>query len=185
MRVVGGSARGRRLQAPPGSGTRPTSDRVRESVFNMLFSLSSASGGEEGEVEGAEVIDLFAGTGAMGIEALSRGAARAVFVESDAAAVAAIRANLASTGLGPAEVVRRDVMSGLGRDAKAGGGGLFDIAFCDPPYRFTEWARLMELVPARLAVVESDAPVGPLEGWDVTRSRQYGGTVVEVLRRKR
>jgi 16S rRNA (guanine966-N2)-methyltransferase len=197
MRVVGGTARGRRLQAPPGAGTRPTSDRVRESVFNLLFSLSSATGGEEGEVEGAVVVDLFAGTGALGIEALSRGAARAVFVETDPAALAAIRANLASTGLGPAEVVRRDALTGLDRrliraTGSPGGavpgegeGALFDIAFCDPPYRYGDWPRLMEVVPARLVVAESDGPVGPLEGWDVTRSRQYGGTVVEVLRRKR
>ena len=179
MRVVGGSARGRRLQAPAGTGTRPTSDRVRESIFNMLFSLSSASGGEEGEIEGAAVLDLFAGTGAMGIEALSRGAARAVFIESDAAAVAAIRANLASTGLGPAEVVRGEVLTRLA------GEPAHDIAFCDPPYRFGDWPRLLDVVPARLVVAESDAPVGPVEGWDVTRSRHYGGTVVEVLRRKR
>jgi len=191
MRVVGGTARGRRLQAPAGAGTRPTSDRVRESVFNMLFSLSSATDGEEGEVEGAVVLDLFAGTGALGIEALSRGAARVVFVESDPAAIAAIRANLASTGLGPAEVIRADALSGLGRHPLGGSASgeaeeaRFDIAFCDPPYRFSHWPRLMEVVPARLVVAESDAPVGPVEGWDVTRSRQYGGTVVEVLRRKR
>ena len=202
MRVVGGTARGRRLQAPQGSDTRPTSDRVRESVFNMLFSLSAATAGEEGEVEGAVVLDLFAGTGALGIEALSRGAARAVFVEKDPAAVATIRANLASTGLGPAEVVRGDALTGLGRhfagrpaghpagarmgpEAGPGAEALFDIAFCDPPYRFGDWPRLLEGVPARLVVAESDGPVGPVEGWDVTRSRQYGGTVVEVLRRKR
>jgi 16S rRNA (guanine966-N2)-methyltransferase len=183
MRVVGGTARGRRLQAPPGGATRPTSDRVRESVFNMLYSLSAASDGEDGEIDGAGVVDLFAGTGAMGIEALSRGAARAVFVEQDPGALSVLKSNLASTGLVPAEVNRSEVLAWLGR--QSGSEALFDIAFCDPPYRYPDWARLLELVPARLVVAESDASVGPVPGWDVTRSKRYGGTVVEVLRRKR
>src|SRR5437870_4293923 len=91
MRVVAGTARGRRLDAPPGTATRPTSDRVRESVFNSLGSLDL--------VVGATVVDLFAGSGAMGIEALSRGAERATFVESDAAAARVITANLERCGL--------------------------------------------------------------------------------------
>src|SRR5438093_104252 len=103
MRVVAGTARGRRLQAPPGRDVRPTSDRVREAVFSSLASLDV--------IEGATVADLFAGSGAMGVEALSRGAASATFVDSSAAAVAAIRANLADTGLaGTATVVRADVL---------------------------------------------------------------------------
>src|SRR4051812_5284478 len=103
MRVVAGSARGIRLVAPSGTSTRPTSDRVREATFNALGSL--------GAVEDARVLDLFAGTGAMAIEALSRGAAHATFVDRDAAAVAAIHTNLETTHLVPlATVVRTDVM---------------------------------------------------------------------------
>jgi len=179
--VVGGSARGRRLQSPAGSSTRPTSDRVREAVFNSLYSLGTREDPEGSSlVEGSAVVDLFAGTGAMGIEALSRGASRVVFVENDPAAAAVIRANLDSTCLGPAELVRRDVLAWLERSAPP-----FDLAFCDPPYRYEHWPELLALVPARLLVAESDRPIGPAEGWDVTRSRRYGGTVVELLCRKR
>src|SRR5947207_548827 len=107
MRVVGGMAGGRRLRSPAGRSIRPTSDRVREAVFNVLTSL--------GEVEGATVVDLFAGTGALGIEALSRGAAHATFVDRDPVAVATIRDNLAAVGLAGAssEVVRADVLRWL------------------------------------------------------------------------
>jgi 16S rRNA (guanine966-N2)-methyltransferase len=170
MRVVAGSAKGRRLVAPAGESTRPTSDRVRESVFNILASL--------GEIEGAEVLDLFAGSGALAIEALSRGASRAVLVERDPAALAVIDRNLAATGVGPAQVVRRDALAYLGSNPPG-----FDIAFCDPPYGFEGWAPLLSAVPARLVVAESNRVVAPAEGWDVIRSRRYGGTVVEVLER--
>src|SRR5690348_13221449 len=98
MRVVAGTAGGRRLRAPKGTTIRPTSDRVRESIFNSLQSMDA--------IEGAAVADLFAGTGALGIEALSRGAASAIFVDEDRAAAALIRDNLAATGLaGPAATV--------------------------------------------------------------------------------
>src|SRR3954471_21796577 len=104
MRVVAGTAKGRRLRAPKGTITRPTSDRVREAIFNTLGSLDA--------VEDADVADLFAGTGAMGIEALSRGARSVVFVETDEDAVAAIRANVDLTGFSHvATVVRRDAVA--------------------------------------------------------------------------
>ncbi len=99
MRVVGGEARGRRFDAPPGTLTRPTSDRVREAVFGILGSLPAEVGGG---VEEATVADLFAGSGALGIEALSRGAARVAFVDTDRQAAATIEANLAALGLVPA-----------------------------------------------------------------------------------
>jgi 16S rRNA (guanine966-N2)-methyltransferase len=172
MRIVAGTARGRRLFSPRGTTTRPTSDRVRESVFNMLASL--------GAVEGAEVLDLFAGSGAMGLEALSRGAVGATLVERDPGAVALIEKNVAATGLGPVRVVRRDVVQYL-----ATGPTPVDLVLCDPPYRFEGWAQLLAAVPGPLVVVESDRPVAPVEGWDVVRSRRYGGTVVEVLERGR
>ncbi|MDQ1439072.1 MAG: rRNA (guanine966-N2)-methyltransferase [Acidimicrobiaceae bacterium] len=166
MRVVGGSARGRRLTAPPGNHTRPTSDRVRESVFNMLASLDA--------VQGASVADLFAGSGAMGIEALSRGAASAVFVDHDTAAVAVVKANL--TALGFAGQVRRDDVLRWAQTAAP-----VDLAIVDPPYSFEAWPDLLAVLPAGLAVLESDRPVDPGPGWEVLRSKRYGGTVVVLV----
>lgn len=171
MRVVSGLARGRRLSAPPGRQTRPTSDRVRESMFNMLMSL--------GVIDGARVADLFAGTGALGIEALSRGAASAVFVDDDAAAVRVIRSNLEQTGLAGGEVVRADVLRW------APGAGPFDLVFCDPPYAFAGWAELFGVLGAELLVAESDREIEAPEGWEVLKARQYGGTVVTLVRRKK
>jgi 16S rRNA (guanine966-N2)-methyltransferase len=170
---VAGTARGRRLVAPDGTATRPTGDRVREAVFNSLHSL--------GAVEGATVLDLFAGSGALGIEALSRGAAEATFVDTDRRAGAAIEANLAATGLGErATVVRAEAASVL---ARAGSEGRrWDLALLDPPYSFDGWAALLAEVPADLVVVESDRPIDAGPGWDVVRERRYGSTLVAVLR---
>jgi 16S rRNA (guanine966-N2)-methyltransferase len=117
VRVVAGEFKGRRLVAPRGSRTRPTADRVREAVFSML-----------GDVSGARVLDLYAGSGALGIEALSRGAESAVFVERDRAALAALDRNLEATGARGA-VRRQDVARFLARPE-----GTFDLVFCDPPY---------------------------------------------------
>ena len=178
MRVVGGTARGRRLVGPGGNATRPTSDRVREAVFDMLASLEAAG---TTRLEGAEVVDLFAGTGAMGIEALSRGAARATFVERDPEAVLAIERNLAATGLGPAVVVRRDVDAFLRSAGVRSRPAPFDLAFCDPPYGFDRWEEVLAGVPARLVVAEAEAEVPSRAGRPLVRSRRYGGTVVELL----
>ena len=159
----------------PGSAVRPTSDRVREAIFDILFS--------QGGVEGAQVVDLFAGTGALGIEALSRGAATVTFVERDPAALAAIRANLASVGLGEAErdgdatVVRADAESWVASTASR-----YDLALVDPPYRFAGWPGLVARLPADLAVLESGAEITAPEGWVVIKSRRYGGTIVTVAR---
>lgn len=126
MRIVAGSLRGRPIAAPVAAATRPTSDRVRESVFNIL-----AHGPDAVPLDGARVIDLFAGTGAMGLEAISRGAAYALFVEDDAAARAAIRENVEAFGLtGKTRIFRRDATN-LG---PAGNIPPFDLAFLDPPY---------------------------------------------------
>jgi 16S rRNA (guanine966-N2)-methyltransferase len=118
MRVVAGRYGGRRLVAPPGSATRPTSDRVREALFSIL-----------GDIQDARVLDLFAGSGALGIEALSRGASRAVFVDSDPRAVAVIRANLDSLGI-EAATHRRPTLAYLDNASD----GPFDLVFVDPPY---------------------------------------------------
>ena len=170
MRVVAGVAKGRRLVAPKGDSTRPTSDFVREAVFNSLQSLI--------DLDGGHAVDLFAGTGAMGIEALSRGAASCVFVEKDRRAADAIRANLASTGLAGGEVVVADVGQWLRR-----AGRRFDVAFADPPYTFDEWTSIA-CVDAGLLVAESDREVVLSEPWEILRSRRYGSTVVTLFIRQ-
>jgi 16S rRNA (guanine966-N2)-methyltransferase len=126
MRIVTGKFRGASIEAPKGLGTRPTSDKVRQALFNVL-----EHGAPRFEFEGARVLDLFAGSGALGLEALSRGARFALFVEDDSAARAAIRRNVETLGLtGVTKVWRRDATS-LG---EAGTLQPFDLIFCDPPY---------------------------------------------------
>lgn len=168
MRVVGGSARGRLLRPlPKHLGIRPTGDRVREAVFDVLASL--------GGVDDATAADLFAGTGAMGIEALSRGARHATFVERDGTVAALVGRNLDATGLTDrATVLRADVLRWVET------AGPFDLAFADPPYAFDEWPRLLERLDARLLVAESDRVVDLGPRWRVLRTKQYGSTVVLV-----
>jgi 16S rRNA (guanine966-N2)-methyltransferase len=177
MRVVAGTARGRALAAPEGAATRPTSDRVREAIFNALYSLGDV-------VHEARVLDLFAGSGALGIEALSRGAASATFVERGRPALAAIRRNLRTLGLeSKAAIEAADVLDWL-RHAP----GEYDLVLCDPPYDFDEWPALLGLlvsvVPDGVAVLESDRAIEPGEAWDVIRARRYGGTVVSIVQRR-
>ena len=178
MRVIGGEYRGRRLTAPVGANVRPTSDRVREAVFSILFSL--------GGVEGLQVVDLFAGTGALGIEALSRGAASVTFVERDPRSVEGVRANLVSVGMdeaearGDATVVRADADAWV-----AGTAAHFDLALCDPPYGYDGWSTLLDRLPADLVVLESAAEPPVPDGWEVLRSKRYGGTIVTVTRPER
>jgi 16S rRNA (guanine966-N2)-methyltransferase len=175
VRVIGGEFRGRRLAAPAGLTIRPTSDRVREAIFDILFSL--------GGVDGMQVADLFAGTGAMGIEALSRGAASVTFVDRDPVALSAVRGNLASVGLGDAEgggeatLVRAEVDSWVATTAAR-----YDLVLCDPPYDYDRWQGLVSHLPADLAVLESGAEISPPPGWGVVKSRRYGGTIVTVAR---
>ena len=175
MRVVAGSARGRRLTAPPGSDTRPTTDRVREAVFNALGSL--------GSVDGATVADLFAGSGALGIEALSRGAASAHFVESDRRAAEVVEANLDALSLADrAVVLRRPVAAAIAELPEA-----LDLVLADPPYAFDDWDDLLGAVLPRLAedavvVIETDRSLTLPAGWEKVRERTYGGTVVLFAR---
>ena len=172
MRVVAGSAGGHRLQSPPGASTRPTADRVREATFNALNSL--------GLVNGATVLDLFAGSGALGIEALSRGAERATFVDNDPKAIAAVQANLAATHLDDrAKVIRGDAV----RQLPTLGG--VDLALIDPPYSFDDasWTSLLDVLDARVAVIESNRDVPVPDSWRVLRSKKYGGTVVIITER--
>jgi 16S rRNA (guanine966-N2)-methyltransferase len=170
MRVVAGTARGRRLEAPPGTDTRPTSDRARQAIFNALHSLDA--------IVDRRVADLFAGSGALGIEALSRGAASCTFVEQDRTALAVIEANLARCGLSGGTVVRAEVMRWL-----EGTRGPFDLVLADPPYAFDGWPALLGMLDADLAVLESNRPIDPGRAWVVTRSKHYGGTVVTFVAR--
>lgn len=172
MRVVAGRLGGRRLAAPRGAATRPTSDRVREALFSVL--------GET--VAGARVLDLFAGSGALGIEALSRGAARATFVERAAAAQRALAANLEALGL-EAEVHNGDAVAYLGYASRAG--ETYDLVFLDPPYRDAE--RLAgELVlsgvlaPGARVVVESDRRAPLALELPLTFERRYGDTLIRI-----
>lgn len=172
VRVVAGSARGRRLVAPEGRHVRPTTDRVREAVFNALVSQDA--------VAEATVLDLFAGSGALGIEALSRGAAAATFVERDARARSVIAENLAATGLADrATVVADDAEHALERLA---GADPFDLALLDPPYDYTGWSELLDRLRARVVVIESDREVPLPPDWQVVRVKGYGSTLVIIAR---
>lgn len=174
VRVVAGSARGRVLRAPPGRGTRPTSDRVREAVFSMLTSMDA--------VGGARVFDLFAGSGALGIEALSRGAAAATFVDSDRGAIDAITDNLAVLGATAslARVVRADALT---FSATAPG---VDLVLADPPYGFERWDELLSHLArrCRLLVAEGGSELAarwePGPAWETVKVKRYGATVVVV-----
>jgi 16S rRNA (guanine966-N2)-methyltransferase len=178
MRVIAGRLGGRTLKAPRGSVTRPTSDRVREALFAML-----------GDLHGASVLDLFAGTGALGIEALSRGAREVVFVERDASAVRALGENLAALAVEPgeAEVRRGDALSAL-RTARERA-EKYDLVFIDPPYRRArDWApELSALLPAVLApaarvVVESDRRMPLALEMAIELERRYGDTSITIHR---
>ena len=175
MRVIAGSRKGHKLVAPRGLDTRPTSDRVRENVFNLV-----------GPVDGARVLDLFAGSGALGIEALSRGASSAVFVERDPDAVRTIERNLDRLRLTGARVVRGDVLLAIAQEAMAG--TKYDLVLVDPPYgMLTEiQPRLARHLPPLLApdgllVVETDARVEPELPLPVRTSRKYGQTRVTLF----
>jgi 16S rRNA (guanine966-N2)-methyltransferase len=171
MRVVAGRWGGRKLEAPAGFGTRPTTDKVRLAVFNSLHS--------SGALEGAAVADLYAGSGAMGIEALSRGAASCVFVERDAGALRALRNNLAALGAGDeARVVTSDVMAWVPAMRN------IDLVFADPPYEFEGWPALLALVHAPRVVAESGREVEAPDGWTQGRTRRYGRSVITVLERE-
>jgi 16S rRNA (guanine966-N2)-methyltransferase len=177
VRVVAGSRKGHRISAPRGVVTRPTGDRVRESAFALVGPLADAT-----------VLDLFAGSGAMGIEALSRGAARCVFVESDRAACAVITKNLEKLELTSAVVLCRDVAHALREEQ--GRRHRYDLVLADPPY--DDWKRhesvLAELLPEILepvgvAVVETAARVEPELPLALVTSRRYGSARVTLFRK--
>lgn len=167
MRVIAGTHRGRRLTSPPGLATRPTSDRAREAVFNSLGPTL---------IRGARCLDLFAGSGAMGIEALSRGAASCVFVESERAALDALRSNIDACGFRAASTVDAgDAVTRVGRL------GRFDLAFADPPYAFDGWSELLAAISADTLVVETGGPLEVEHEWVVVRQRRYGRAWMTTL----
>jgi len=165
VRIIAGTHRGARIAAPKGVRTRPTGDRVREAAFNLI-----------GPVDGAAVLDVFAGSGALGLEALSRGAASVTFVESDRAACQAISQNLEKLELTGARVVCADAIWALRQDART-----YDLILVDPPYE--AWSALEAklarhlprlLAPGGLLVVETGARVDPALPLPIRTSRRYG-----------
>ena len=179
MRIVAGTWRGRGLTAPPGSRTRPTADRVRQALFDML--LHAPWGGRDA-VEGAQVLDVFAGTGALGLEALSRGAAHATFIEHDSAALAALRANIAALGAGGRCIVHP-------ADALAAPSGRpCTLIFLDPPYGHDLVRRAMGRLrdggwigPAALIIAETgrdEPPPAP----HLLAERAHGAARISVWR---
>jgi 16S rRNA (guanine966-N2)-methyltransferase len=175
VRIIAGSRKGARIFAPRGLDTRPTADRVREAAFNLI-----------GPVDGARVLDLYAGSGAMGLEALSRGASRVTFVESDRNAVTTIRRNLDKLDLRGAEIACQDGARRVAADADSG--KVYDLVLIDPPYDMLERAltRLAPSLPAVLApdalvVVESAAPSEPELPLAVRTSRRYGSVRLTVF----
>lgn len=180
MRVIAGTAKGHKLVAPDSPRVRPALDKVKGAIFNILF-----------DVSGTRVLDLFAGSGAVGIEALSRGAASAVFVEEWDRAIDAIRRNLAHTKLEDrAEILRARVDAAIRRLAKTG--ELFNLVFVDPPYlkalvnpTLALLAASPLVAPGGLVIVEHHPkePVEPPAGLSLTDSRKYGQTCISFLRR--
>jgi 16S rRNA (guanine966-N2)-methyltransferase len=179
VRIVAGEFRSRRLVAPAGADTRPTSDRAREALFAML-----------GDVKGDRALDCFAGSGALGLEALSRGAASCTFVERDRAALDALRANVAALGVGDRAGVRAgDVRRALRADAAAG--RQYDLILIDPPYRM-----LLDVLPAldrllgdiaapgaRLALESAAADEPAVRGFQLDRRRRAGAASLSLFHR--
>lgn len=164
MRIIAGTHRGQRIASPKGRDTRPTSDRVRENAFNLI-----------GPVDDADVLDLYAGSGALGLEALSRGAATAVFVEDDREACRTIGANLEKLRL-KGSVVRQDAARALAQDRRT-----YNLILCDPPYDSAQHERIAPhfarlLAPDGLLVYESSGRADPpsVPGLEVRTSRKYG-----------
>ena len=173
VRIVGGTWRSRRIRFAAREGLRPTPDRVRETLFNWLGQ----------DLTGLACLDLFAGSGALGFEAASRGAKRVVMVERDRAAYEALRANKELLDARQVELVRGDALEFV-----RCGNGLFDVIFLDPPFAADHWARLVPALPALMApdacvYCESGAAVEWGEGWEVAKSGRAGQVTYQLLRR--
>lgn len=175
MRIIAGKCKGTIIAAPKGSHTRPTADKVRGAIFNML-----------GDVSGFEVLDLFAGSGALGLEAVSRGAAAALLADKGVAAAAAIHKNMAKLRLEGVRVVRRDYLLILKQAAKKG--ERFDLIFVDPPYKIhrviePELSRWLPrvLAPGGRVVVESDSREEVSLPLELVTDKKYGDTRIRIF----
>ncbi len=179
MRIISGSARGRKLHSPDGMGTRPIPDRAKTAIFNMILSIRMAEG--HPGLEGTRVLDLFAGSGSFGLECLSRGASEVVFVEQNKAAARVIEKNLATFGMADrARVLPRDALAVV---ASLAGGERFDIAFCDPPYVDDPWLTLLPQIPADLLIAHTETELTLTDDWEELRRRSYGRPQVVLAKR--
>lgn len=177
MRIISGSARGRRLFAPVGLTTRPIPDRAKTAIFNMITSIRLGEG--LAAFDGIRALDLYAGSGSFGLECLSRGAAEVVFVERGRPAVEAIRRNVETLGfVDRARVVQGDVRTVLTGLAPS----WFDVAFCDPPYADDPWSELLPLIPATLLVAHTERELPLTDDWVELRRRSYGRPQVVLAR---
>ena len=184
MRIVSGKFKGRPIATPKGRGTRPTADRTREALFNILAHAEWSPA-----IDGARVVDLFAGSGGLGLEAMSRGAAFCLFVETDSAARGAIRTNVEALQLTGATRVHRRSATSLG-NIPPNIGGAFDFAFLDPPYHkglaepcLTELSNGDRLSTDAIAVVETGSNETPeFTGWKSLDTRNYGAARVAFLK---
>ena len=177
LTIVAGTLARRKLLSPSGLDTRPMMGMVRGATFDMIMSAVGSRSNVAFPTDDARWLDLFAGTGALGIEALSRGAARAVFVECSRMHAALVEENLATCGFSD----RADVVVADARTWLAANPGPWDLALLDPPYAFDDWPALLVGLDAGLAVAESDREFGQIQSWHVERVRRYAGTVVTLL----
>lgn len=169
MRIIAGHSRGRRIYAPEGLDVRPTSDRTKEAMFNSL--------GSRGLIVDATVLDLFSGSGALGLEAWSRGAAKVTCVESDNKALTMLRENIDVLGAGEeVSAIRGDVMGWLATTPRP-----CDLVLADPPYEFDQWSELLQLLDAPAALLESDREIEAPPGWEIDFARRYGRAWVTLL----
>jgi 16S rRNA (guanine966-N2)-methyltransferase len=177
VRIVGGTWRSRRIRFTPREGLRPTPDRVRETLFNWLGQ----------DLSGLACLDLFAGSGALGFEAASRGASRVVMVERDRAAFEALRTNQAALAAGQVELVRGDALEFV--RGYSGNAGLFDVIFLDPPFDADYWSRLIPLLPPLMArdarvYCEAGASIDWGDGWEAWKQGRAGQVTYQLMRRK-
>ncbi|MBC95628.1 16S rRNA (guanine(966)-N(2))-methyltransferase RsmD [bacterium] len=163
MRVIAGVAKGHKLVKPSGDHIRPTRDRVKEAIFNSLHSY--------GLINGRTFIDLFSGTGSLGIEALSRGAKSVVFVDNHAEAIDCIMLNVEKLNYGPSSKIQKaDAINFLRKE------DYFDVALLDPPYKYEHWGKLLKRINAKSIVIESSEPVTLESDWQIIKSQKYGQT---------
>jgi 16S rRNA (guanine966-N2)-methyltransferase len=167
MRIVSGIVKGRKLFTPSSQDVRPSKDRVREAIFNSLTSFDL--------IEGRHFIDLFAGSGALGLEALSRGARKVTFVDNQKACIDVIQTNVAALGFEKnTEMILSDYVHQLGRIQ------VDDVVLLDPPYKFKNWEGLLNSIVADVVVIESDRNVSIMEPWNVIKTKRYGTSVVAI-----